>query len=180
MMDFDYFPIKKGDVVVNLGAHRGGATKFYSNKVGRGGLVLSIEPLEENFMLLHHNTKHLSNVRIIRCAIGDETKTGVLYIGTHHGNSSIVREFNGGTEEVKVIKWDELMEQQKITKVKVAKIDVEGSEIECLHGMTHTLPQHIIMEEHSRFAYPLEELTNLLKEKGYKYVKEGYHIYASR
>lgn len=179
-MRFDYFPLKTGDVVVNLGANVGKATVFYSDRVGSTGKVVAIEPEKNNYNTLSHKTRDRYNVYAYRLAIGDETKKGALHVGTNRVNHSTVREFNGDTQDVDVITWDDLMIREGITETTLAKVDVEGSEIEWLRGMTHTLPKYIIMEEHSRFAYKLEELFAALREKGYVWVTEGFHVYATR
>jgi len=180
-MKLDYFHLKEGDTVVNLGANIGNATKFYSNKVGETGFVLAVEPERENFLELHNNLEKYGNIWTAQFAIGDETHMGTLNVGTNKVNHSTVREFEEGeTQEVEVITWDDLMTRAGITEVTLAKVDVEGSEIEWLRGMTHTFPQYIIMEEHSRFAYEYKDLTDMLREKGYMWTREGLHLYATR
>jgi len=47
-----YFKIKKGEIIVNLGAHKGNATLLFSRKVGKTGIVISIEPVLENYKFL--------------------------------------------------------------------------------------------------------------------------------
>ena len=180
-MKFDHFHINEGDTVVNLGAHRGAATTFYSNRVGETGFVLSVEPEQENFLELHNTMEKYGNVWTAQFAIGEETKTGFLNVGTNNVNHSTVRTFEDGErQEVEIITWDDLITKAGLTEVHIANVDVEGSECEWLRGMTHTYPKHIVMEEHSRFAYPFEELEALLREKGYMWVREGIHLYATR
>ena len=179
-MDLNRFPLEDGDVVINIGAHRGRATKFYSSRVGVTGKVFSIEPEKNNYLALYHATKDLYNVWIRRLAIGESTGKGKLYVGTNSINHSTVREFDGETQEIQVITWDELVEELGVTEVTLAKVDVEGAEVQFLRGMTHTFPKHIIMEEHSRFAYDYTELADLLREKEYMFIREGIHVYATR
>jgi len=179
-MNLDYFPVTKGDTVVVLGANVGHASKHYSEKVGANGKVVSVEPEQINYNTLCHKVKDLWNVHPYMLAIGASPHMGVINIGTLRINHSTVREFNGVTQRVEVVSWDTLMMRANLTEVSLAKVDVEGAEILWLEGMTHTFPKHVIMEEHSRFAYPLEELTVLLKAKGYMWVKKGNHIYATK
>ncbi len=179
-MRLGFFGLESGDVVVNLGAHRGGATKFYSARVGVKGKVFSLEPEKNNYNVLCHVTRDMYNVYVFNIAIGDKTGSGKLYVGTKSDNHSTIRELTEETQDIKIITWDDFMTQENITEVKLAKVDVEGSEIEWLNGMTHTFPQYIIMEEHSRFAYEYKELADLLREKGYMWTGEGTHLYATR
>jgi FkbM family methyltransferase len=180
-MRFEYFQINEGDTVVNLGAHRGGATKFYSSKVGVTGKVFSIEPEKNNYNALCHATRDLYNVYIYNVAIGDITRMGTLHVGTKSDNHSTVRKLTEETQDVKIITWNDFVTRENITEVNLAKVDVEGSEIQWLNGMTHTFPSHIIMEEHSRLGtYSYKELTDLVEEKGYMFIRKGIHLYATR
>jgi len=179
-MDVNYFPLKEGDIVVNLGAHIGKHTQFFSGKVGETGRVIAIEPERTNYEKLVEATKTLANVKTFMYAIGEKTGEGCLNIGTNSESHSTVRTFYGKTQPTQIISWDDLVSQSHLNYVTLAKVDVEGAEIQWLKGMTHTFPKHVIMEEHSRFAYPLKELTDLLEEKGYNYKVKRGHIYATR
>lgn len=178
-MKLDYFKVNLGDVVVNLGAHHGEMTKFYSSRVGLKGKVFAIEPEIKNANILYYATMDLDNVYTFNLAIGEKTHMGVLYVGTNSINHSTVRVFSGDVQEVQVITWDDFVTREGISLVHLANVDVEGAEVQWLKGMTHTLPNHIILEEHSRFAYDFNELDELLRKKGYMYIKEGFHMYAT-
>ncbi len=181
-MNLSYFPLKEGDTVVDIGATRGDCTMFFSNRVGESGFVLAVEPEEENYLKLYGFLEKYGNIWTAQYAIGDTTGKGVLNIGDTFESHSMMRLFadEGETQEVNVITWDDLMIQAGFTEVTLAKIDAEGSECEFLRGMTTVFPKHILIEEHSRFAYDLEELYDLLREKGYMWTKEDLHIYATR
>ena len=180
-MNLSYFHLKEGDIVVDIGATRGDCTMFFSNRVGETGFVLAVEPEEENYLKLHGNLEKYGNIWTAQYAIGDTTGKTLLYVGDTMENHSTVRDKEQReTQEVNVITWDDLMVQAGFTEVTLAKIDAEGSECEFLRGMTTVYPDRIIMEEHSRFSYDLEELYDLLREKGYMWVKEDLHIYATR
>lgn len=180
-MKLDHFHINEGDTVVVLGACRGDVVKFYSNRVGETGFVLAVEPEQENFLELHNRVEKYGNIWTAQYAIGEETGKTDIYLGTTEENHSTVRDSEDReTQEVDVITWDDLMEQSGFTEVDIAVVDVEGSECEFLRGMNTVFPMRLLMEEHTRFSYPIEELTELLREKGYMWVKEGLHLYATR
>lgn len=179
-MRLDRFDVRRGSTVVVLGAHWGEATKFFSEKVGPTGKVLSVEPEMENFQILREAIADLGNVRIDNVAIGQHTKMGYLNVGTNDVNHSIVRHFDGKSQMIQICTWDRLVEMHGFRVVDLVKVDIEGAEIQWLKGMTHTFPKHIIMEEHSRFAYTLEELETWLSAKGYVHTQEGRDIYATR
>ena len=180
-MNLNYFRLNEGDTVVNLGAHQGKATLFFSCAVGKSGRVISVEPLAENFSILERAVKRYrcDNVTLINAAIGDRDGEGNLFVGSHV-SSSTTRNQGRGTQRVVVVTWDKLVQQMRLKEVALAKVDVEGAELQWLTGMTTLYPKHIIMEEHSRFGYELSALYEMLKNKGYKWTKKGLHIYATR
>jgi len=181
-MKLDYFNIEKGDIIVNLGAHQGTATLFFASKVGETGKVISIEPMNNNYRVLLEAVlkSGYNNVVLFNVAIGEETKMDKLYIGTNSVNYSTTRNHGLGAQPIRVVTWDDLIEWANLKNVSLAKVDVEGAELQWIKGMTQVLPKHIIMEEHTRFGYDLKTLTDMLKEKGYTYSKEGLIIYATR
>lgn len=181
-MKLDYFDLCEGDVVVNLGAHQGKATLFFAPKVGETGKVVSMEPMTRNYHALQDAVLQsgYSNITLINAAIGEKTGLGVLYVGSSSVNYSTTRNQGLGAHPTRIISWDDLIKAMNLSHITLAKVDVEGAELQWLTGMTTLFPTHIIMEEHSRFGYDIKTLFNALKEKGYSYVKEGLHIYATR
>ena len=179
-MNPDHFPVTRDDVVVNLGAHQGRLTLHYAAKARR---VISVEPVKENYDRLIDAVKAtgLSNVTLHRAAIGSETHKGVINIGTNSENHSTVRRFGGETRPVLIYSWDDLVTLIGEPRIRLAKVDVEGSEVEWLQGMTHTYPDCVIVEEHSRFGfYTLDRLLTQLKAKGYTCTVEGLNVYGRR
>lgn len=60
-----YFP-RKGDVVIDCGAHIGNNTLLFSKLVGKRGLVIALEPIEELFIKLQRKVNKLNNVVLIK------------------------------------------------------------------------------------------------------------------
>lgn len=177
----NYFPVKPGDIVVNLGACVGEVTKFYSNRVGEKGLVLAVEPEENNFNKLKEALSWAPNVLICGFAMSNRNGVGYLNVGGNPQQHSIVRDFFGPRQEVTLITWDTLIRYYRLGPIALAKIDIEGAELQLLEGMTSNMPRYIIMEEHSRFGcYDRVQLLDALSEKGYIWHTDGWHIYAQR
>ena len=72
-----------------MGAYDGKTTNFYSNKVGKTGLVIALEPDKDNYHLLVQRVEKnkLSNVRPLLMAIGKNSGSRLLTGGI----SSILR-----------------------------------------------------------------------------------------
>ncbi|HTY59607.1 MAG TPA: FkbM family methyltransferase [Bacteroidota bacterium] len=65
--------VRKGDCVADLGASLGWYTRFLSEVVGPGGMVMSFEPNIDNFEVLSHIRKRLrlDNVEVFNIAVSD-------------------------------------------------------------------------------------------------------------
>jgi len=180
---FDHFPVNFGDVVVDLGAFHGEATIFFSRKVGKTGVVVALEPEIWNFRRLMEKVLHyqLGNVVPLLMAIGRETGKTVLNLGGENAHSTVLTgaRLSRGERVVPVISWDDLVDTLTLRGVELAKVNVEGAEIQVLEGMTKMFPDKLVIDEHSRFGIDVNRLLELLDEKGYKVVhRSGNLIYA--
>lgn len=182
---FDYFPVNFGDVVIDLGAFQGEATLFFAHKVGKNGVVVALEPEIWNFRRLTDKVLHyqLGNVVALLMAIGRETGKTILTLGGENAHSTVLTgaRLSRGERVVSVISWDDLVDTLTLRGVKLAKVNVEGAEIEVLEGMTKMFPEKMVIDEHSRFGIDVNRLLELLDEKEYKVVhRKGNLIYAER
>jgi FkbM family methyltransferase len=72
-----YFP-QKGDVVMDCGAHIGNNTLLFSKLVGKQGLVIALEPIEESFIKLQRKVNKLNNVVLIKKGLWKETASAPI------------------------------------------------------------------------------------------------------
>lgn len=182
---FDYFPVDYGDVVIDLGAFIGEATFFFSQKVGKAGVVIALEPEIWNFRRLMDKLIHykLSNVVPLFMAIGKETGRTYLNLGGENAHSTVLTgsRLLFGKRIVPVISWDDLVDTLTLRSVELAKVNVEGAEIQFLEGMTKMFPDKMVIDEHSRFGIDRNQLLRLLDEKGYRVVHQKENlVYAER
>jgi FkbM family methyltransferase len=143
------FRPRRGDIVVDVGAHMGRYTLIASKLVGSNGRVVSIEANPNNFEMLNNNVKlnQLTNVTSLNCAAySQETKIKLYLAGEGMGhtiyNTIMAERANEGKErfvEINANTLDHLLQEQEITKVNWIKIDVEGAEYEVLRGATNII-----------------------------------------
>ena len=120
--------IKKDAVIVDLGANIG-LTALYFN--GWFKEYYAVEPSLACFRALQENTKSIDNIHLFNFAIGPTTGKGWLYQAV---KNSVPQSFFGldqpifGREKVKVVQMDRFLEENKIDKVDVLKVDVESAE----------------------------------------------------
>ncbi len=172
------------DVVIDVGAHIGLYTFLASDRIGKKGVVISLEPHPDNFRLLKKNIRlnKKTNVMPLQYVVWSENKVLKLYesvsIGAHH---SVFGARKGVSESyilVNTITIDSLMEKLKKRKVDWIKIDVEGSELEVIRGAKKTLLKHnikIIVECISKKSYL--KTKDFLEKLGYSMKRTPLKFY---
>ena len=141
--------ISDGSLVIEVGAHIGFITQYFSTLSG-SGRVLAFEPGFENLKYLTRNTRHLSNVAVITSAVSDESGVGVLYEDQITGqNNSLNQGYHGASSTasthprqlaskerlVHKVRLDEILQENDIQAVCFIKIDVEGHELAVLRSL---------------------------------------------
>ena len=141
------YSLRRGYVVIDVGAHVGVFSVMAARVIGEDGVVLAIEPEPKNLKFLQENivTNGVERtVRILRGAAGREKGKGKLYLSEHSTQHSFytrshVGEYMKDFIEVNVDSLDDIVINLGIRKVDFIKIDVQGWELEVLNGMTGIL-----------------------------------------
>lgn len=131
------FHIQERNVVVDVGAHIGIFSVKAARKVSSQGVVIAIEPEEENYSFLVANKKinSLENIIPIQGALADHSGRALLYSWRRHsGGFSIVEKHSSHCVEVPIFTLDNLARTLHLHKVDFLKIDAEGAELEVLKG----------------------------------------------
>jgi len=146
-----FFKIAKGDVVLDVGACIGDTTVPMAIKAGSNGKVIAVEPDPSNAKYLKLNTSPFGNVEIIEKGIWKER--GTIELKLHKGPTghSIVQASYGGYIDKTQIQVDTLDNLFSSQRIDVAKIDVQGAEIEVLGAADNFLKNtpKIIVGTHS-------------------------------
>ncbi len=168
----EVFQPKKGDVVVDVGAHIGLYTLSAAKEVGTSGKVVAIEPDPKNFKLLKENIKrnNYTNVLAIDAALSDSVGPRTFYCATDPSLSGF--QPSGPTKvryswQTNTLTLTELLKNLKISEIDWLKIDVEGEELKVIVGgipfLKETERTKIILEISSN----QEEVLALLAELGF-------------
>lgn len=139
--------IKDGMCFVDIGANIGLYTALALRRMKTSGLVLAIEPAEENFMFLEKNIRENrapdSRVKVIaeRVALSDRKGEAVLHKNPENkGDNRLYQDaLLKETEKVRVISLDEICADHGIPAVDMIKMDVQGMESRVLLGATGIL-----------------------------------------
>ena len=190
---YQEFRLQKGIIVVDVGAHYG----FYSIKAASLGAlkVIAIEPHPQNFQILSYN-KHqnnATNVILYNIALSDSEKQLKFYVGPSSTSGTIVEEqvnnhpidFDGEYLTVKTRTLDSILAEERISPT-IIKIDVEGAELQVLHGAINCLKSSqvkLVVECHS--ALLTQQVRHFLIACGFQKIAGkkrigGYILYASK
>lgn len=156
--------LKKGDIVIDIGANLG-IFSIYLGLLYPDITIYAFEPVKQTYDNLVKNIEinNVKNVKVFNLAV---TKDGrdlkMYYLQEIPGSSFIedvkdtetsIRQFNKAQnkrhEIVKSTTLDDILKDNKIKKVKLLKIDCEGSEDEILRASEKLSDiEHIIGEIH--------------------------------
>lgn len=152
------FKPKLGWTVLDIGAHVGYYTIKASKKIGSNGKVICVEAYSGNYELLLKNIEVNSchNVKALKKAMTNYDGSTQLFFGSDSGHNTLLEESVFVTteyEKVDAITLDTLFNEQKIEFVDIAKIDIEGNELNLLKGANQVLTEgkikRLVMEVHT-------------------------------
>jgi FkbM family methyltransferase len=177
--------IKKGDVVLDIGANIGYYTLIFARLVGENGRAIAFEPEPANFALLKKNVRinDYRNVILVQKAITNETGKIKLYLSRDKDNRGDHRIYDSGDGrkfiEIEAIQLDDYFKDYN-GKIDYIKMDIQGAEAGAIQGMSMLLEKNkdikIVTEFWpiglKRFGSSPEEYLKILIKYGFKL----YHI----
>jgi FkbM family methyltransferase len=166
----DGVEVKEGDIVVDLGGNIGMFSR-YAYQMGASKIV-TFEPDKRYFKILKQNAS--KNTILFNAAIGDKLGKMKLTESEHLGGSNLWTESSAlhNQYDVNIYTLDYIIETGLIPKIDFLKVDIEGSEIMALKGISDDNLKNIrniVVEyhhEHLKFDENLRQqfvdrLTNL-------------------
>lgn len=154
-VDFYKTFLKKGDFVIDIGAHIGDTTIPMALAVGKEGTVLGFDPNPYIYKILEKNAslnKELTNIIPLQLAIA--THEGDFFYSSSeatHNNGGIAdtQEHRHGKyglgEKVKGVNLERFLNEdypEQLKKLALIKIDTEGYDIEIIKSIATLLKKH--------------------------------------
>jgi FkbM family methyltransferase len=163
------FGIGPKDIVVDIGAHRGGFTSFAAVQTSNKVIAFEPDPVNFTFLEKHIKQNHLQNVIAHNAAIGSQSGKSNLFRSIASSRHSLYQDqaFTKTTNqvEVKVISLDEAL--ANLERVHFLKMDCEGAEFDILmHAERKTLNkiEKLAMETHDPIhSQKIEQLCDQIK-----------------
>jgi FkbM family methyltransferase len=173
--------IKKGDIVLDIGAHIGSYTLITSKLVGENGRIYSFEPDPNNFALLRKNVviNGCKNVTLVQKAVSN--KSGKIRLHLNEDNIGDHRIYNSQdgrrSIEVESVQLDDYFGGQDVN-ISFIKMDIQGAEGWALEGMHGLLGRNKNVKILTEFwPFGLEKSGFGAKKYIDQLVKYGFKLY---
>jgi len=161
-----------GSFVIDVGANIGYTTLLLSKRIQENGQLYCFEPNPKLIPVLEKNISHMNNskIRLYPIALSDKKSSSYFEIPKDQDmNDGIGHLANIESDHSVLVQTERLDQLIDNENIELMKIDVEGYELNVLHGAEQLLMQkkikHIVFEEHD--DYPTA-VTNYLEKIGYK------------
>ncbi len=187
--------VRPGDVIWDIGANIGHYTELFSRAAGERGTVVAFEPVPGCFQQLSQRVTGCANVRLVNAGLGRASGTVNFDVGdgSVHPNARIVENGGAGGKvmQLPIYSGDDAASKQGLPRPNIAKVDVEGFELDVLQGMGGVLRdgacRDIFVEVHfgllaqRGMTTAPDEIVGLLRGAGFevRWV-DASHIHAHR
>lgn len=143
--------LRPGHVVLDVGANVGYPTRIFARGVGPTGRVLAFEPNPLIFPILERNLRRFAQVKTFNVGLSSaESKVPLFLAGKNFSVASLSESYpakhlelmeNASMNSVtaRVVRGDDLLAANGVTKIDAVKIDVEGWELNALAGLEKTI-----------------------------------------
>jgi FkbM family methyltransferase len=138
---YAYLP-QKGDIVLDVGAGLGEETLIMADLVGNNGKVFSIEANPRVFSALEYIVKNngLTNVLLFNNALSDKNEMISIEDSVESADSFLANSVNNTRNSqnkmnVQALTLDSFIEGNKIEKIDLLRVNIEGAEQLMIKGM---------------------------------------------
>ncbi len=140
-----YELVQPGQIALDVGTNVGEVLLNFAKRVGERGEAFGFEVNPGTFRHCMHNValNSFQNVRVFNVGLGSEAGEFALARPTarNSGGDRIISIASESGISVRVTTLDEFVREQRIERVDLMKIDVEGFEVNVLRGAQATIEQ---------------------------------------
>jgi FkbM family methyltransferase len=195
---YRYVP-RAGDTVLDVGSGIGEEVALFSERVGRGGRLICIEAHPTAHRCLAKFVELNDPPAVLHLQLAAGERPGIVRIANDEGDHSIRSSVSEGAESsvpVPMLPLDDIVRGLHLPVIDLLKMNIEGSEVAALKGMSQTLDRvrHAVIcchdflaPEHGQQMRTKEAVRTILLEAGLSVVDRadprpwvGDILYASR
>ena len=180
--------IKKINTLIDVGSNKGQfillCIKFFPNL-----LIYSFEPIKEALIKQKNLLSFKNNIYFYNTGIGNKNKIINFFITNRADSSSFLtinksKNYNKNyyvkeKRKIKIQKLDQILNNKKLIKPVLIKIDVQGFELEVLKGSKKILPNidYLLLEVSKNQMYNKQaieiEIINFLKKEKFRIMESS-------
>lgn len=177
--------LRPGDTFIDIGGNIGRISTIALGLIGKAGAVHCFEPIPQYFKILQELAQDNPEYQFTNnnCALGEKSDSITMAVSqTNIGLNSLLPELLSRDDvqekvEVPVMRLDDYIEQNRLDKIALIKIDTEGYEFPVLKGLSEFLRNSDcrppIVCEITLEAYPLmnctiEEFQDYMRQFDYR------------
>lgn len=174
-MNFLLRYLQPQDSFLDIGANVGIYTLLAASKI-KSGAIYSFEVLPKNYARLEENLKlnQFNQVKTYAVAISDSTGTIALNLADGDCKASVIAKASDNTILVPTDTLDNLIQEEFLPNLTLAKMDIEGAEILAFKGAASLLKQQRplvwileILNDTNDLAHQEQNVVDLLQSYGY-------------
>ena len=138
---YSYTP-SSGDLIVDVGAGVGFDALLFSHAVGASGRVIAIEAHPKTFRSLQKfcELNQLTNTTCLQLAVVDrERDVYIEDLATHEANTAQLEPTAETVFKVQGVSIDEICKRQRVERIDLLKMNIEGAERVAIEGMTEMI-----------------------------------------
>lgn len=157
--------------ILDTGAHIG-IFSIYSKIINPESEIIAVEPEPENYKLLKQNLKqnNCQDVKTIRAALiaKNDLNTNLYISKNTHNHSTLPLSKN--CIQVSAINLEKLMEENKIKKIGLLKMDIEGAEFDIVLNIdneTWSKIRYALIEYHETIKNKRTHLEDIIRQHGF-------------
>lgn len=166
-----------GGVFLDVGANIGYFTLLASRWVGSAGLVYALEPVRATYARLMRNValNDVTNVRAFKLGAARAAGTAEIALASDAGHSHLVAgsDVPACGEAITLTTVDAFVARERLQRLDVLKVDVEGADFEVILGASETLAMFrpaVLMEVEllTRFGTSVDDVKRFFHGLGYE------------
>jgi len=157
-------------IVVDVGAHVG-YFALWATASNPKVKIYALEPIKENFDLLKKNITEnkFKNIKAENVALNKETGAVNIFLSEDSHNHSLLP-ISESSVKVKAVSFADFVKKNKIKKISLLKMDIEGGEYEIFQNSIGEIAgktENIFLEYHQTESKNFKVIENILRENGF-------------